>query len=349
MIYFLSAFLISVVLTYVVRKIAIYFKVVDTPDNGRHKHKKSVALLGGIALFISFWLMVAYVAFYTDVLGQNIHAMQLVSVFFASLMLIVIGVWDDKHNVSPLTRIIFSALAVSLVILGGVGLEGITNPFGGTLKLDIWQINILGAGTFWVLADLLVFFWLMGMMYTTKILDGLDGLTTGIVLIGALMIYFLSSTAAFYQPDTGLLALILAGVCLGFLLFNFYPAKIFLGEGGGLFLGFMLGLLAIISGGKIATALLVMAIPILDLFWVIYKRVKNKKSVFAGDRLHLHFRLTDIGLSHRTVVLMLYAISFAFGVTTLVLPSKYKLLVLVLLLIFFLLSTRIIGKKEKVK
>ncbi len=349
MIIFLSAFCLSVVLTYLVRKIALYLKIVDTPDNGRKKHKKSIALLGGIALFVSFWLMVGYLGFFTDILGQNIYHMQLVSVFIASLILIVIGIWDDKKNISPSTRIIFSAMAVGLVIIGGVGLDGITNPFGGILKLDIWEIKIFGTGSFWVLADLLVFFWLMGMMYTTKILDGLDGLTTGIVLIGALMIFFLSTTKAFYQPDTAILALILAGVCAGFLLFNFHPAKIFLGEGGGLFLGFMLGILAIIAGGKIATALLVMAVPILDLFWVIYRRARGKKSVFVGDRLHLHFRLVDIGLPQRKVVLMLYTVSFVFGTTTLLLPSKYKLLVLVFLAIFFLLGERVIGKKEIIK
>ena len=347
--YFLSAFIISMVLTVIVQKISLRLKIVDNPDNRRKKHKSSVALLGGMAIFISFWTVIAYIAFFTNILGNNIHSVQLISVFVSTLLLVIVGAVDDKKNLSPLFRIIVSAIAAGLVIIGGVGLDGITNPLGGVIKLDFWQISFGGQGTLWVIADLLVFLWLMGMMYTTKILDGLDGLTTGIVLIGALMIFFLSNTAKFYQPDTAMIALVLAGVCLGFLVFNFNPAKIFLGEGGGLFLGFMLGILAIIAGGKIATALLVMAIPIIDLIWVIYRRIKEKRGVFSGDRLHLHFRLVDIGLSQRFTVLLLYLVSFVFGITTLILPSKFKMLILVLLAIFFLIVERAVGKKEKTK
>ena len=347
MIYFIVAFALSVFFTLAIRNIAIIVGVVDKPNKKRKKHKKGIPLLGGVAIFISFWLMVGYGVYFTDIIGTNIHPMHLLSVFLATIVLLVIGVIDDIKGLSPLIRIVFTALAAAIVIIGGVGLDGITNPFGGVLKLDFWQIKMGTVGSFLVLADLLVFFWLMGTMYTAKILDGLDGLTTGIVFIGAMMIFFLSSTTKFYQADTAYLALALAGVAFGFLLFNFNPAKIFLGESGGLFLGFMLGILAVIAGGKIATALLVMAVPILDLFYVIYKRITKKKSVFVGDRLHLHFRIVDIGLSQRTTVLLLYSVSFLFGITTLLLPSDLKILVLLLLVVLFLVGERIVGKKER--
>jgi UDP-GlcNAc:undecaprenyl-phosphate GlcNAc-1-phosphate transferase len=118
---------------------------------------------------------------------------------------------------------------------------------------------------------------------------------------------------------------------MGFLILNFHPAKIFLGESGSLFIGFILGILAIISGGKIATALLVMAIPVLDLIRVMYLRIRHHQPIFRGDRMHLHFRLRDAGFSERVTVLFLYAVSFIFGLTTLFLPSKAKLIVLVFL------------------
>ena len=344
MIYFVSAFILSVVLTLFVKKISLKLNIVDKPDNSRKLHKKKIPLLGGVGIFLSFWLVIGYLVFFTDKIGSNLHPIQLLSVFVGSLLLMIVGVVDDKYDIKPLPRLIISAVAVSIVIIGGVGLDGITNPLGGILGLDFWKINIFGLGTFFVMADMLVFFWILGMTHTTKILDGLDGLATGIIAIGALMIFFLSSTAKFYQPDVRLVALVLAAVCLGFLIFNFYPAKIFLGESGGLFLGFILGVLAIIAGGKIATTLLVMALPILDLFLVIYKRFINKQPIFLGDRRHLHFKLVDIGLGHKKSVLILYSVAFVFGISTLVLPSKLKLVVLVILFFSFLITAKLLDK-----
>jgi UDP-GlcNAc:undecaprenyl-phosphate GlcNAc-1-phosphate transferase len=199
------------------------------------------------------------------------------------------------------------------------------------------------------LGDLLVFIWLLGMMYTTKILDGLDGLATGIVMIGGVMVFLLTQTKQFYQPDVGILALVFVGVCLGFLIFNFHPAKIFLGEGGSLFIGFILGILAIISGGKIATALLVMAIPVLDLIRVVYIRIRHHQGIFKGDRQHLHFRLRDAGFSEWRTVLFLYGVAFTFGLTTLFLPSKAKLVVLGVLTVSMLLLSLFLERMKVTK
>ena len=124
------------------------------------------------------------------------------------------------------------------------------------------------------------------------------------------------------------MALVLAGTCLGFLLFNFHPAKIFLGESGSLFVGFMLGVLAVVGGGKLATALLVMAVPILDLARVMYVRHKRGQAIMQGDREHLHFKLLDRGWSERNVVILYYVVAAAFGTTTLFLQSYQKLLAL---------------------
>jgi UDP-GlcNAc:undecaprenyl-phosphate GlcNAc-1-phosphate transferase len=174
-------------------------------------------------------------------------------------------------------------------------------------------------------------------MYTTKLLDGIDGLVTGVTAIGAFIIFLFTMTTKYYQPDIGLAALILAGVSLGFLVFNWHPAKIFLGEGGSLFLGFALGVLAIISGGKIAIALLVMGIPIMDVAWTIIRRTKAGKNPFKfADREHLHFRIFDSGLSQRQTALVYYILATLFGLSALFLQSLGKLLALVLLLIIML-------------
>jgi UDP-GlcNAc:undecaprenyl-phosphate GlcNAc-1-phosphate transferase len=180
-----------------------------------------------------------------------------------------------------------------------------------------------------LLADLFTIVWLLGMTYTTKFLDGLDGLVAGISVIASVTLFFLSLQPNVMQPETALICIILGGASLGFLFWNFHPAKIFLGEGGSTFIGFMLGTLAIISGGKIATALLILGIPILDVLWVILRRIINRKSPFrTADRKHLHFRLLDLGLSHRGAVLFLYFISLTFSVVALLFQGKEKVLAL---------------------
>jgi len=185
-------------------------------------------------------------------------------------------------------------------------------------------------------------------MYTTKLLDGLDGLVSGLGAIGAFIIFLFTITTKYYQPDIGLAALILAGACLGFLVFNWHPAKIFLGEGGSLLVGFLLGVLAIISGGKIAIALLVMGLPILDVAWTIVRRLADGKNPFRfADRLHLHHRLYDLGLGQRRTVLIYYLISTVFGLSALFLQSQGKMLALAVLLMIMLglvISLRYLAK-----
>jgi len=333
-IYFLLTILTSILLTLIIRQIALRYKIVDFPDNIRKKHFHPVPLMGGVAIFLSFWIVIGIAWRYYGLLSLHINSRQLFFLFLGTAVLMVVGFFDDKYKISAGVRLIFSVLAVILVLIGGMQLSGITNPFGaGTIGLDYWKISVGSWGTILVGANILMFLWLLGMMYTTKILDGLGGLSTGVVLIGAVMMAFLSNTAKFYQPDVRFLAVVFAGACLGFLVFNFYPAKIFLGEGGSLFLGLVLGVLAVISGGKIATALLVMAVPIIDLGWVIFDRLIHRQPLSHGDRRHLHFRLVDAGLSERVAVLLLYAVSFSFGITTLFLPSKLKLVALIILFV----------------
>ena len=346
MYYFLIAFILSLVFTFFTLKLAKKLNIVDKPEEERKFHNREVPLLGGLAIFLSFWLVVGYLVFFTEIIQKHIEPRELIGVFVGSLVLMILGFFDDEKNISPGARLLISCLAVGVTVIGGVDLQKITNPFGGVINLEFFRVDMFGYGHIFIIADLIVFFWLLGMMYTTKILDGLDGLTTGIVFIGSLIIASLSSTVKFFQPETATLALVLAGSCLGFLFFNFYPAKIFLGEGGSLLLGFLLGVLAVIAGGKIATALLVMAIPILDLVRVIFMRLRHGQPIYKGDRRHLHFQLIDAGLGHRQSVILFYLIAFAFGFTTLFLQSWQKLLVLGLLSVAMLVLGFYLAKKN---
>jgi len=329
--YFLIAFVLSILLTLFVRFFASKYKIIDAPNEARKRHGRSVPLLGGLAIFLSFWAVMAYLVFFTDLIGKNLPVEKLLWVFVGGLILIIIGALDDKLKLSYKWRLPISALVVLLVIIGGVGIDKVTNPFGG-----IWYLDFVRIGPIAIIADAIVFAWILGMMYTTKILDGLDGLTSGISGIAALMIFFIANGERWHQSDVALVALVLAGACAGFLFFNFYPAKIFLGEGGGLWLGVMLGVLAVISGGKFGTALLVLAVPILDLAWVIFTRARHGTPISHGDRQHLHFRLVDSGVSQPRAVLFYYLVAILFGITTLFLQSIGKVLILLVLVLLVL-------------
>lgn len=323
---FLVTFILAFFLALAVRYFAAKMKILDVPDNERRFHAGPIPLFGGLAIFLSFWIVLGWLLFFTGFIHKHLPNASLIAIFIGSACLLIIGLLDDKYKISAKVRLAVTAIAASCIIFGGTEFTAVTNPFGGTIPLDTIKI-----GNFLVLANIVVFFWILGMTYTVKILDGLDGLAAGIALIGTLMIYFLTRKGVFYQADISTISLILAGACAGFLVLNFYPAKIFLGESGGLFLGFMLGVLAIVAGGKFATALLVLAVPILDLVRVIYLRIKIKQPLFQGDRKHLHFEMLNLGLNHVQVVVLLYLIAFIFGITTLFLKSWGKLIVLTLL------------------
>lgn len=331
---FIIAFTLSLILsafaTKEVMKAAFRFDVLDKPDkeNAERKiHKKAIPLLGGLAIFVSFFFVLAI--FSEKFLAGALNLNHLSGFAIGALILVVGGTLDDKFNLKPSRQIIFPILAIVSVIAGGVEISQLSNPFGETINLSVW----------FFISPLLISAWLMGMMYTTKLLDGVDGLVSGISLIASLIIFLFTVSAKYYQPDIALASAILAGTILGFLIFNWHPAKIFLGEGGSLLLGYILGVLAIISGGKIAIALLIMGIPILDVFWTIIRRLLKGKNPFKfSDRQHLHHRLLDLGLNQRQTVLVFCGISFIFGFSALFLQSKGKFFALLLLAFLMFLA-----------
>lgn len=322
---FALAFFISFVATFIVSRVAVRRKIVDFPDGERRFHKNPTPTLGGFAVFISFLLVVLAVGVLGGyLLNGNIPLRVLLGIIGGGFILMIGGYLDDKYRLPASYSVIFPLLASLTVVSSGIRAVSIHNPLtGGVLQLD--SVLLFGVP---LASGLIVFVWTMVMTYTTKLLDGMDGLVTGISAIGALVLFALSLTSEVNQPQTALLAIIFAGSLLGFLILNSHPAKIFLGEAGSTFAGFMLAILAIVSGGKIATAILVMGIPILDMVWVILQRLFNRQSPFSGDRKHLHFRLTEIGLSETQAVLFLYALSGIFGAAALFLQSRGKLIAL---------------------
>lgn len=318
---FALALVISFVATFLVSRIAVKRKILDVPDEERRFHKHATPVLGGFAVFASFFL----VSFGVGILGGyllngNIPIQQLLAIWIGGGILMIGGYLDDRYRLPAIYSVIFPIIASLVIVTSGIRAFSIHNPLSG-------NVIVLSS----LLSSVIVFVWTMTLTYTTKILDGMDGLVTGISAIGALVIFGLSLTPQVNQPQTALLAAIFAGSLLGFLVLNFYPAKIFLGESGSTLAGFMLAVLAVVSGGKIATALLIMGIPLLDMVWVVVQRLLSGKSPFTGDRKHLHYKLTEIGFSEPQAVILLYMLTGIFGVSALFLQSRGKLIALVVL------------------
>lgn len=322
---FASALSLSIFFTLVIRRWALKKSIVDYPTAERKIHQKPIPFLGGVAIFFSFLIVSACYVFFSDfIIGKYISRQAIFGIWLGGAIIMVGGFLDDKKSLSPFKQIIWPIVAIITIILAGIKINYITNPFGGIIDLN--KIPLITA--------ILTFFWLLGMSYTTKILDGLDGLVSGITLIGAIAIFIVSIfIGPSILPEVGVLSIIFAGAVLGFLIFNWRPASIFLGEGGSIYCGFMLGLLAIITDGKIAITLLIMGIPIIDLLFVIIRRILKKESPFShSDKKHLHFQLLDFGLSHRQAVIFLYILTLFFAALGLFFKSMGRFLVLSALL-----------------
>lgn len=334
---FILSFGLSLVLTYAVGKLALKKGVVDMPDGGRKKHSKPTPLLGGVSIYGSLVVTICFLLFFDGaLLGGFFSIKHVFGLLLAAGILVIGGVVDDIKDLRPWQQFFFPVCAVLVIVASGIGIDYITNPFGETFDLTLYKIELFSFNAipyyFVILADIFALIWLLGTIYTTKILDGVDGLVGGLTVIASISIFVLSMDERVLQPETALISLVVAGSFLGFLVFNFHPAKIFLGEAGSTLAGFLVGVLAILSGGKLATALLILSIPIVDLAFVIIERLVNGQSPFkTADTKHLHFRLRELGLSVRKTVLLMYSCAIILGYVALKIEGKAKVITLIFL------------------
>jgi UDP-GlcNAc:undecaprenyl-phosphate GlcNAc-1-phosphate transferase len=313
---FAIGFLIALALTPLTARLALRTGAVDQPRN-RHQHAQPTPKLGGLPLFVAFFAAVAVSLYYPRT--DEFEMTRLLGLFVGGALVFAIGVYDDHRELAPTPQLIAQILAAIIVAASGVLIREVSNPFPGQFApFEIW------------FAFLFTLFWLVGMMNTINWLDGIDGLAAGVVVIAGVMLF--AHTFHLGQDSLALLALALIGAGLGFLLFNFSPAQIFMGSAGANVLGLTLGALSIIGGAKVGTALLVLGIPILDVAWQIIQRVRAGKSPFSADRGHLHHRLLDLGVPQRAIVVLYYTFTFFFGALALFLPNGiYKLIALVVI------------------
>jgi UDP-GlcNAc:undecaprenyl-phosphate GlcNAc-1-phosphate transferase len=262
----------------------------------------------------------------------------LAGILAGALFLTIVGVLDDIKNLNPYLRLAAGLLAALMVVASGIGVPYISNPFqaGAVINLSSPQIPLYLLGrlrTIWVWSDLMAIIWIVGTMNFVNWSKGVDGQLPGIVTVAGAVIGLLSLkfSGDVTQWPVIILALILAGAYLGFLPWNFYPQKIMPGYGAGSLAGYFLAVLAILSGAKLATAILVLGVPMMDALYSIVRRLLAGKSPVWGDRGHLHHKLMDWGWGKRRIAVFYWSISAVLGLLALKLNSQYKLYTIVLL------------------
>jgi UDP-GlcNAc:undecaprenyl-phosphate/decaprenyl-phosphate GlcNAc-1-phosphate transferase len=334
---------ISAGLTPLVRRYALAHGVMDKPSSPRKIHKQPVAYLGGLAIFAGFaGTVILLIPF----------SRQLAALLAGCLVLVVVGAIDDIRGLSPWVKLGWQFVAALVALSGGIGIAGqIHSPFGGMIDLSWGRMAFDFAGlSFHItpIANLLSLLWMVGLANTVNFLDGLDGLACGVSAIAAFVLFLVSVGPRVDQPAVALLAIILAGAALGFLPYNFYPARIFMGDSGAYFLGLALAMLSIYSGAKLATAALVLGFPIVDALWAVLRRVAHRTSPFKADRYHFHHLLVDSGLTQRQAVLTIYVVALAFGAVALFVGSFAKLLAMILLVVLMGSMLLLVLRKSRV-
>ena len=331
---FVVAFVLALALTPLAQRLGQRYGFVAAPG-GRRRHAGTKSRLGGVALYVAF-VVAAVLAQFLPVDRQDAKELtRLVGLLLGSTFIFLVGIYDDKRELRPSPQIIAQLIAALIAIQFLIFIEYVNNPF----------TNQQTEPFSWLFVVAFTIFWLMGMMNTVNWLDGLDGLAAGVAAI-------LSAALAFHmyregQHSVALLPLALLGATLGFLPYNFHPARVFMGSSGAFFLGFAVGTLGIMAGAKVATVLLVMGIPILDVAWQIINRLRLGRNPAIGDRGHLHFRLLDLGLSQRQIVLLYYLFCSFFGFIALIISSRlHKFLALLILGAMTLLLLLFISRRR---
>lgn len=325
---FAIALIITFLVTPFVIRLAKRVGAVDVPKDNRRVHKVPIPRLGGLAIYIGFMI---------SILMSIKISNQLFGILIAATLIVILGYFDDKKPLKAKLKFIVQIIAASIVIYYGVKINRVTNPMhfiaGGKrwIELGIWSYP-------------LTLVWIVGVTNAINLIDGLDGLAAGVSSISAVSLFFVALIAK--QPQIGLLmSAVLAGATIGFLPYNFNPAKIFMGDTGALFLGFMLATISVVGVVKSYAALAILVpifaigIPIFDTLFAMLRRFLNGKSMMEADKGHLHHRLLDIGLSQKQAVLTLYLVSAVLGFSAVALVEvTLKVAIALVFAVFLLVS-----------
>ena len=314
---FISAALLSLVLTPLVRRVVLRYKIVDRPA-ARRVNVVPVPRSGGLAVSAAFLLVAATFLLLNGALGlvpvpATFKTSGAVALLLGGAAAATLGAADDLFDLRARWQLAGQLVLAAGAVALGIVISFVNNPFGGVIHFD----GAFAAG--------FAIFWIIGMINSINWIDGLDGLSSGVALIAAVTLGLISLTTQVGQPLIAVLCFALAGALLGFLRWNFHPATIFAGTSGVQFVGYTLAVLSILGTAKVAVALLVLGVPIIDTFWIIVRRISKGRSPFTPDRSHIHHRLLDLGLSHRQTVLAIYGICIALAILALMLTGVTQL------------------------
>jgi UDP-GlcNAc:undecaprenyl-phosphate/decaprenyl-phosphate GlcNAc-1-phosphate transferase len=324
---FFVSFLTVMVLTPLVIKFAHKIGATDKP-NHRKVHAKVMPRLGGLAIFLG--VVAGFFA-------AGLHHEKLTGISIGAVLIIILGILDDKYELSAKVKLMGQIVAAGIVVSTGLTIDFISIPFLAKINLGIWAIPV-------------TIFWIVAITNAINLIDGLDGLAAGISSIGIATVAFMAGAAG--KSLILALALILLGSTIAFLFYNFHPAKIFMGDTGALFLGYSIGILSLLGLYKSVTLfsfivpIIILGVPIFDTTYAIIRRVVNKKPIGAPDKSHLHHRILAIGLSHRNTVLVIYALGILFSVAAVVFDTSTlwgSLLIVFGLLLLFQIIAELIG------
>lgn len=318
---FLIAFIVSMMATPYTIRIAEKIGAIDIPKDQRRMHTRNIPKFGGPAVILGFVVSTIYLIIVMsiegsiDLFSQEQYGYKLIGIFLGIVAIAAVGIVDDIKTLKPITQLICQIIAASIVVAFGVKIEHITIPF-------LYKIGLSDA-----FSTILTIVWIVGITNAINLIDGLDGLSSGISLISCISLLIIFSLNG--SPMIAILLVTsLIGALVGFLPFNFAPAKTFIGDTGSNFLGFMLSIISILGVAKTYTVavivlpVIVLGLPIFDVIWAIIRRLikgKSLKAVFKPDKGHLHHRLLGKGFSQKQAVLILYGISAAFGMFAVIL------------------------------
>jgi UDP-GlcNAc:undecaprenyl-phosphate/decaprenyl-phosphate GlcNAc-1-phosphate transferase len=312
---FVLAGLVAAVLTPMIRRIVLRYRIVDRP-NARRVNTRPIPRAGGLAIAAAFLLVAGGFVLLNVRIGWvptplNLDPANFLALFLGGAAAAALGGIDDLFDLRARWQLAGQVGLALIAVALGIGIIVINNPFGDRDVIRFSEPFSVG----------FTIFWIVGMINSINWIDGLDGLSTGVALIASVTLGLLSLTTQVSQPLVAVLCFALAGALAGFLRWNFHPAKIFSGTSGVQFVGYTLAVLSILGSAKVAVAVLVLGVPIIDTFWIIVRRVIRGGSPFAPDRSHIHHRLLDLGLSHRDTVLVIYGICASLGVLAMLLTG----------------------------
>lgn len=328
---FFISFLLAVIIVPVVRYYSIKKGFVDVP-NDRKIHRSPIPRLGGVAIWLCTLLTFGILVLLS---WDYPHGNGLSGILVGGSIIFLLGLVDDIYNLTPKFKLFVQLGAALIAFLLGVKIEILFNPFGNPIILGMWSMPI-------------TIIWLVGISNAMNFIDGVDGLAGGVSAISAVTL----GVVAIYthQPISALVAAILAGSMMGFLLFNFHPAKIFMGDSGALFSGFILAALSVTGVLKtvavtILLPIMILAVPIMDISYSTFRRLFKGSSPFVADADHIHHRLLKAGFSHNRTVIIFYLLCIAAGSIATIFVGAYRLyLVLVLVILFIMLILANISK-----